>query len=315
MKIISMSQRKFKELIPLELPKEVFNTEAEIYDFRYKGQDKVFKRLYHQSGQVFANKLYTIEMLDNNKEFLPDNFVCPDYLGTVGGIIEGFTLPKIYGVNLSTLLTDKKMDPSTCIFYLKKVGEILTQLKYIRKTTPLNDFYINDLHDSNFIANLEKGQLTVIDLDSSKIGNNESSPSRFLTPVSLLNNVVGKYKIDDEDITISEEERYEYKYREKYKINEDGSLGYVIADENTDIYCYIIMILNYLYGKNLNNVSIEEFYNYMNYLEHIGISRELIEAFCTIVSNKDNENPVNLLDSLTNEQIYRAKSNVYKKVS
>lgn len=293
MKIISLSQRKFKELTPLELPREIINTEAKIFSFKYKGENKIFKRLYLQSGQAFANKLYTLEMLDDNKNYLPDYFFEPDYLLSVGGVIEGFTIPEAKGVTLSLLLNDKKIDPSINIFYLKKIGEMLNQLKYIRKTTPLKDFYINDLHDSNFIANMDKGELYVIDLDSCKIENNLPCPSRYLTSLALLNNVKGKYNIIDDD-----------------KIQ-----AHVVADENTDMYCYIIMILNYLYGSNVNNLSLDKFYDYLNYLEHIGVNKELIEYFSRIVINKDNENPVNLLDSITNEQIYRAKEIAYKRVS
>lgn len=170
---------------------------------------------------------------------------------------------------------------------------MLNQLKYIRKTTPLKDFYINDLHESNFIANMDKGELYVIDLDSCKIGTNAPCPARYLTPSALLNNVKGKYNIVDND-----------------KVP-----GHVVADENTDIYCYIITILNYLYGCNINNLSIDQFYNYLNYLENIGFHKELVEYFSRIVINKCNENPVNLLDSITNEQVYRAKEIVYRKLN
>ena len=45
MQAISMSQNKYKQLTKMNLPKEVFNTEAIIYDFRYKGEEKVFKKL------------------------------------------------------------------------------------------------------------------------------------------------------------------------------------------------------------------------------------------------------------------------------
>ncbi len=292
MKVVSLSQRKFKELTPLELPKEVYNTEAKMFNFRYKGKDSIFKKLYWQSGQIFANKLYTLEMLDSNKNYLPNSFFIPNYLISVGGIIEGFIIPKAEGITLSLLLNDKNIDPAVCLFYLKKIGEILNQLKYIRKTTPLKDFYINDLHDSNFIANTQNGELYVIDLDSCKIGANFVYPSRYLTRHALLNNAKGKYNI----------------------INTESLLGNIIADENTDIYCYIIMILNYLYGGNINNFSLDEFYNYLNYLEYIGIDKELIEIFSRIIINKDNENPMNLLDSITNEQVYRAKRMLYKRV-
>lgn len=292
MKIISLSQRKFKELKKLDLPKEIFNTEAIMYDFRYKGKDKVFKKLHHTSGSVFANKLYTLEMLDANREYFPNNFYIPDALLSVGGIINGATIDKAEGINLSILLKNRKVDTSTQIKYLKKVGEILNTLVYIRKTTPLKDFYLNDLHDSNFLVDVQNKNLNVVDLDSAKIGNNNACSARFLTPFSLLNNTIGKYNIN----------------------KDENSSGYVVADENTDLYCYIIMILNYLYGENINNVDIVRFYDYLNYLESIGINKELVENFGKILINKDNENPVELLDSLTNEQVYRAKKIVYEKL-
>ena len=107
MQVISMSQNKYKQLTKMNLPKEVFNTEAIIYDFRYKGQDKVFKKLLNNTGVNLANKLYTLEMLDVNRKYLPENLCIPDYLTIVGGVVEGFTMPKIEGVNLSTILRNK----------------------------------------------------------------------------------------------------------------------------------------------------------------------------------------------------------------
>lgn len=292
MQVISMSQNKYKQLTKMDLPKEVFNTESIIYNFRYKGQDKVFKKLLNNTGINLANKLYTLEMLDDNKDYLPENLCVPDYLVSVGGVIEGFTMPKIDGINLSTILKDKSLDIKEKIFYLKKVGEILRQIEQIRKYTPFNDFYLNDVHDSNFIVNPNKKSITVLDLDSSRVFSHATFASRYLTPFALLNNV-----------------------KDKYKIIKDTSqqLGYVEADNNTDLYCYIIMILNYLYGENVNNMSLVNFYLYLNYLESIGINKELVEIFSRIVSNKKNKNPYNLLDSLTNEQVVRSKKIVYKK--
>ena len=90
---------------------------------------------------------------------------------------------------------------------------MLNQLSYIRKTTPLKDFYINDLNVTNFIVNPSNCELSIIDLDSAKIGTNAACPARLLTPKALLNNVKGKYNInEDKDV-----------------------LGHVIADENSDL--------------------------------------------------------------------------------
>ncbi len=291
MNVISISSKKFSSLTPLKLSKEIFNTEGNIYEFEYRGQPKILKYLHHLNGPIFASKLYTVEMLDSNSEYLPESFYCPDYLFAIGSTVSGFTVPWAKGINLSTFLNDKHVDLKEQVYYLKKVGELLQQLQAIRKYTPLKTLYLNDLHESNFIVNTDNKQLYVVDLDSCKIGSNLSFPARYLTPSSLLNEVHGKYKIND-----------------------DNSIpGYVMADENSDLYCYNIMILNYLYGNNVNSMNSSEFYEYLNYLNKIGVNGSLLNSFSAIIVNKDNENPVNYLDYLTTEQIYRAKSIVYKK--
>lgn len=200
-------------------------------------------------------------------------------------------MPRAEGINLTEILKTKDIEYKEQIYYLKKIGEILIQLHNIRKYTPLKDFYINDLHDSNFIVDPNKRELSVIDLDSCKICSNEPFAARFLTPFSLIKGV------------------------DKYKINEDiHSNGYIVPNSDSDLYCYSMIILNYLYGGKISR-DISEFYKYLTYLEDIGIDKNLLDVFSKIVvSNCKNENPLNYLDTLTSEQIYRAKEVVYTKV-
>ena len=293
MKVISISKSNFKKLEPLKLSKHTWNTEGNVYEFSYRGQPKVLKKLFHQSGTIFANKLFTLEMLDANKDNLPDNFVMPDSLISVDSTIAGFTIPKIYGDNLVDVLVSNDLTNKEKIYYLKKVGETLEQLKNIRRYSDLKDIYINDLHESNFMINHNKKQLYVIDLDSCKIGGNSAFPAKYLTPKALLNNTPSKYEI-----------------------NEDTSIpGFVTANENSDLYCYNMMILNFLYGENINNFSVPEFYEYLNYLKYLKVNDEMLNFFDRLVNNNRNRNPVNYLDSLTDEQIYRARKNVYTKVN
>ena len=291
MKIINISKKKFQELEKLNLTREVFNTEGILYDFNYQGKEKILKQLYILNGATFANKLYTLEMLDNNREYLPNSFVIPDYLCSVNGEITGFTMPKINGINLSTILKSENKDYKEQIYYLKKIGEILNQLHNIRKYTSLKDIYINDLHDSNFIIDSKNRELRVIDLDSCKIGSNKIAASRFLIPSSIIKEV------------------------KKYKINEDEtSSGYIIPNSDSDLYCYSIIILNYLFGDKIGSIEIQDFYEYLNYLEDIKVNKELIQIFNKLlIDNCKNENPLNYLDSLTSEQICRAKKLVYNK--
>ena len=156
MKVTNISRKNFERLERLKLGREITNTEGIMYEFNYKGTEKILKRLFHKNGLVFASKLYTIEMLDNNKMYLPDSFCIADSLISVGGVIEGFSIPKFEGVNLASVLKDKSITPEEKIYYLTKIGELLQQLHNIRKYTPLKEIYLNDLHESNFMVNMNK---------------------------------------------------------------------------------------------------------------------------------------------------------------
>jgi hypothetical protein len=282
-------------LEPLKLSHDIIHSESTILNFKHKGQQKVIKKLYFQDGEIFANKLYTLEMLASNIKYIPNYFLVPEALICVAGNIEGFSIPYMEGDNLEGLLKDESCSLEEKKYYLKKIGEILNQMKAIRDHTSLKDFFLCDLHASNFIVKRDNKEVGVVDLDSCKIKGNKSSFSRYLGDYSLLNYVEGKYKIN------------------KGNPNE---IGHVTADENTDTYCYILTLLTFLYGNsNINMMSLEEFYNYLNYLTDIGVNRELIDSFATIVSNKNNTNPYYLVDSINNEQVCRAKKRVYEKVN
>lgn len=291
MKVISISKKRFNELKPFNLSKNVTNTEAKMYEFNYKNEEKIVKALFHLDGLVFANKLYTIEMLDYNKKYLPTSFLIPDYLCTANHEVIGFTIPRFDGINMSDFLNDIKGSNEEKIYYLKQIGELLYQLQNIRKYTPLSDIYINDLQESNFLIDYNNKELKVIDLDSCKIGDNKVFPSRYLSRNAILN------------------------YSNKYKVNNDKPfMGYIIPDSNSDLYCYTMIVLNYLYKGRISSLGIDEFYEYINYLESIGIAKDLICAFIKIVDNCNNENPMYYLDSLTDRQIGMASNFVYKKV-
>ena len=74
----------------------------------------------------------------------------------------------------------------------------------------------------------------------------------------------------------------------------------------------ICIVILCLYGDNVNNMNINDFYCYLDYLYKIGIDSSLLECFNGIYSDFDNINPMNYIDSLTSNQIYRAKKIVYK---
>lgn len=285
-----MSKTKLNSLEPLILPKDVTSTECELFKYNYYGKEKLLKKLYRTNGIIFANKLYTIEALNSNKDNIPSNFIVPEVLVSINKQIEAFTMKYIKGTNLSIILNEPTITYEEKINYLKSIGNILEQMKNIRKYTELKDFYIGDIHEDNFLVDTEKQEIFVADLDSCKIADNKSFPGRYLTTTSLLRYNEIKYLLLDEPDRIAD-----------YKVTEE-----------TDIYCYIIMILNYLYDGRVDRLSIEEFYRFINYLDDIEVNKELIENFEKIVVGAPNVNPVNYLDTLSSKQIAKARK-LYQK--
>ena len=290
MQIINMSKTKLNSLEPLILPKGVTSTECELFKYNYYGKEKLLKKLYRTNGIIFANKLYTIEALNSNKDNIPSNFIVPEVLVSINKQIEAFTMKYIKGTNLSIILNEPTITYEEKINYLKSIGNILEQMKNIRKYTELKDFYIGDIHEDNFLVDTERQEIFVADLDSCKIADNKSFPGRYLTTASLLRYNEIKYSLLDEPDRIAD-----------YKVTEE-----------TDIYCYIIMILNYLYDGRVDRLSIEEFYRFINYLDDIEVNKELIESFEKIVVGAPNVNPVNYLDTLSSKQIAKARK-LYQK--
>lgn len=290
MQIINMSKTKLNSLEPLVLPKNVTSTECELFKYPYYGKEKLLKKLHRTDGIIFANKLYTIEALNANKDSMPSNFILPESLVSINKKIEAFTMKYIKGINLSVILNNPDITYEEKIHYLKSIGRILEQMQNIRKYTNLNNFYLGDIHEDNFLVERDKQEVYIVDLDSCKIAGNKSFPGRYLTNSSLIKHNNTKYQTLSQTDDLAD-----------YKI-----------DENTDIYCYIIMILNYLYDGRVDRLSLDKFYDFINYLEDIKVNIELIECFNKIVVGGNNINPCNYLDTLTPKQVAGARR-LYKK--
>lgn len=290
MQIINMSKTKLNSLEPLILPKNVTSTECELFKYPYYGKEKLLKKLHRTDGIIFANKLYTIEALNANKDSMPSNFVLPESLVSINKKIEAFTMKYIKGINLSIILNNPDITYEEKIHYLKSIGRILEQMQNIRKYTNLNNFYLGDIHEDNFLVKRDKQEIYIVVLDSCKIAGNKSFPGRYLTNSSLIKYNNTKYQTLSQTDDLAD-----------YKI-----------DENTDIYCYIIMILNYLYDGRVDRLSLDKFYDFINYLEDIKVNIELIECFNKIVVGGNNINPCNYLDTLTPKQVAGARR-LYKK--
>lgn len=289
MKIKNFSKREYNEFKELHI--DTINTEAILYlipskDRWYKSY-KLFKDFHINEGTTFSNKLATINTLhDYKKDINVDELVIPDELCSIDYNIQGYLMDFIRSNNLSKVLINKKVTLEEKIHYLKQIGNLLNKLKLLRKNNNFKDFYLCDLHEDNIVVDCD-GKIRIVDLDSCKIGGNLPSPSKYLVNLRRKNIVNDKYKFDNycDDL--------------------------IAPNEETDNYCYNIILLNFLYQDNICKLNLDEFYNYLDYLSRIGIDKNLINVFYNLYTNKSNENPVDYLDYL-DDNCYKAMKKIYE---
>lgn len=281
MDIINMSSKQIVGNIVLD----EYNRSGSIKIVNYFNKKMVLKRIDFTRCDEIINKIL---FLNRYKNLMPSNFVIPEFLVLLDNKDLYMAMNYVNGNNLGDVLKDKNINICDKKKYLSCIGNVLEEMKCIKKNYLLNDFYLGDIHEDNFIVSNDK--LYTIDLDDIKI-DSISPIASYLQVGSLFSYLhTDKYIIEDYN-----------PYFVKYKV-----------DYNTDMYCYIMVILNFLYGDNVNNMNINDFYCYLDYLYKIGIDSSLLECFNSISSSDDNINPMNYIDSLTSNQFYRAKKIVYK---
>ena len=184
----------------------------------------------------------------------------------------------------------EKMPLQSKIKCFKELNDVLLKMEKVRNRTN-NNFYLNDFHEENILFNVETKGINIVDIDSCRILQNQPFPSKYLTPVSLSSYFPNKYKTSS---------------------NENGE--FVIADENSDIYCYALIILNFLYKGKFYQLDLKTVQLYFEYLKEIGFSNEFID----IISKPFKEDCQNqlfgdYLDEINEERLEKASYPYFKK--
>lgn len=263
----------------LNIEESLVHFSDNLYVFKEKNEVKVFKKFFKTSNDYVDNQLNIVilinKMMKQFKRYIP-NMVIPEAIVENETGIIGYVIPYISGVNLNDYLNDDKNLVEEKIFYLKEVGFILENLNKMRKDFKIDNLFINDIHEENFIVGKDK-KLYLIDVDSFKILNSKPFNGKMLLAKNEM--------LDGNTL--------------KYPLIETGYFSYYDANENTDIYCYLMMILNFLYKERIMHLlSKKQFYSYLQYLYSIGLEEKLLYAFLNIESDEVNINPVNELNSL-----------------
>lgn len=274
---------KLQNLKPVILSRGITSAEGGLFYLDLNGKKKIVKIVDMVGSTYYNSKMNIVRHLNNNQSLLPCEYVIPEGL-VKDKFIYGFYMPYVSGTNLKLLLYDEYVSHDDKIKYLKMVGALLLKLEKLNQGSNLN-VHLNDLHEANFIITYDEA-LKVIDLDSSVICDAKAFPSKYLSPFSLAASC--------------------RKYEE---IDEEHAFSYIKPSLDTDLYCYIIMIINYIIGvPKFNICDIKSYKDLLTKFSKSGFDKELVEIFSLILSeNNHNINPVSYLDLITEENVMKLR--------
>lgn len=278
MKVLNITNHQFRKMNEYVPNNDIKHMECTLYLLKEKNKwnsnYKLFKKFNKVSGEYFSSKLYIInELINNRTEIELDELVYPDSLISVDNEIVGYSMDFIeHNININKLLNSPNFDFKFKINILKEIGLLLEKIKEKGIIT------LSDIHEGNFIYDLDSKKVKAIDLDSCKIGKNDGSLSKYLTFSQNL-----------------------WDYPHKYPLNEDDIH---IPNMNTTYLSYIYIVLNFISGCNyINNLPIDTYYRYLEYLRKNGYNQELVDIFSLIYTKADNQTPLYLLDEIKEEKI------------
>ena len=287
MKVLALSERELKRLPELLLSNKIVNTEARLYIYNHKDKwnylKEIIKLYYIKTDEYMSDKIYVVgQLIANLAKMDIRELVLPTSLVTVRGDLQGFSMPYVENnVNMALLLNNPKVKLEMKIKYLREIFGILERVEGTKELE--GRFFLGDIHEANFILDIDEQMIKAIDMDSAFINGSAISISKFLTMnENLINNPV-KYPFDFET-------------------------DRPIPNHNTSTLSFIYMLLNSLSGESIYRFSIEDYYEYLNYLKDLGMNRELTDSLAEIyLSNERNNFSVELLDSIDISKDYSLK--------
>lgn len=285
MKVINITKRQLRKMLPLNLSRSIINKEGKLYirDYKQKyGHFQDLLKIYNnQSESYIADKVAVITKLIATFESLDmPELVTPTSLVSLDGEISGFAMPFIEdNTNLALLLNNPKITLSQKIKLLKEILNILIKVQDSHELD--GKFFLGDIHEANFIWDITEQTVRAVDMDSSYFSGGFISVSKVTTLNYLLEGFPNKYILDDES-------------------------GKFIPNKDITSVSFIYMLLNVLSGCNdSHRWSYNEFYNYLSFLKKKGLSKELLDIIANLYTagNIDIYSP-ELLDGIDKNKDY-----------
>ena len=282
MKKINFTKEELNNLEKLHLVVGTIEKESIMY-YSPSNENEIIK-VYNN----FDNKLYVMEKLRNTrnllkyiKEFEFDELLKPTGIALLDNEIIGIIYPIVEAYTARTYLNLNIVPMKLKIEIIRKIGLLLEKIK--NSDSKFNAAF-SDVHADNFLVN-------DIKVDENKIITNLSIMACDTDSMRILDSkgTPGLYLYDSEKLT-------EF---DKYKFDSEKI---IIPDSNTDIYCYIMIILDFISKSNFAYcLNVDEYNRYIDYLDKLQYDSKLLESFSSIYKNDiDNISPLPYLDSLYN---------------
>lgn|SRR5574344_609002 len=274
-KTINLTSRAYDNLESFPLEKGIIATEGEFKIYN----DQLLKRYFDNSKGNLKRKIHTLALLNDHKEEINiPELIIPDTILLIDDKPCGIGKECVPGTNTEILISSKQIPNEIKIKILKQIGSIIHKV-----SEHYNDLSMafGDLHIGNFIYN---GKETfAVDTESMKILDNEAAPSRYMRTNPNL------------DL-----------FNQKYPYN---VYGVNISNSETDLFCFVMMVVNFISKNETYKLSLEKYFDYLDYLKALGIDDNLIKSFASIYSLGETIDPTLYLDTLVDipkEASYRA---------
>lgn len=271
MKEVCISKNDFDKLNNKNI--DGYNSESVLY-FYHKYLLKVFNQTYN-----IERKKYILDFLDKNRIIINQDLkeiLLPSFSLYVDKVYKGFGMKNIMGVSLDKYLKNPSISFEQKKNILIKLGEFLEKLDNLRKVNSLyQSFYINDLHTGNVMVTLDNN-IKIVDVDSFRLDNLIGFPSLYL---GTFNSDL--YKLD--------------KYQ-KFSSS-------IEANRESDLYCYIMIVLEFITGMKLHMKNRANYDYYMRKLRDRGLGKDLLESFKSIFDENSNINPCYALKKIDRQII------------
>ena len=248
---------------------------------------KIIKDLYNRYTKI---GLKNIKILKEYNEILSaefQEFVLPEALVYIENELRGYIMHYINGITLSSYLENPSIPLQKKLIILKKIGEILERMFNFKKI-PYN-IALGDFHENNIIITND-GQIKIIDLNGICLNPKDIPNCKYLNMA------------------------FDELHYNKPKYETDSILREVTPNRDTDIFCYGMMIMNFISQSEFGKLPYYKIKRYLDYLKTIGFSTEFINCITKLYSSDKNENPYPYIEDITEEMMENASMKVYSKI-